>query len=276
MSKVNWMARADHEFIPNYKILQAAFDRNNTNKYIDVDKLIRAKYQDNLEFLQWMKAMWDLEGQGRTDYDPVKAREGRPVMDWAKPKPPLKAGAARGEPAAEKENLSRNRDHATDQKFDPSARRRAAPTSGATAKAAAQRGSTPRSGAKPGQLSTSEVEELKLKNEDQAEELRELRETLDGLESERDYYFRKLRHVEILCTTHQAKMDQLGEGTGLDVPRIISDIQGILYAENDEEMDQNLDPTAEMPLEGPRLDEAPLDAAPELPSFRTEEGVPVA
>jgi hypothetical protein len=27
MNKVNWMARVDHEFVPNYKVLQNAFDR---------------------------------------------------------------------------------------------------------------------------------------------------------------------------------------------------------------------------------------------------------
>merc|ERR1719389_309338 len=85
MAKVNWMARSDHEYIPNYKILQAAFDKNNLEKHVDVDKLIRAKYQDNLEFLQWMKAMWDREGQAsweRDGYEAAFARDGKTVQDW--------------------------------------------------------------------------------------------------------------------------------------------------------------------------------------------------
>jgi len=69
---------------------------------------------------------------------------------------------------------------------------------------------------------------LKLKCADQAEEIEELRSTLDGLERERDYYFRKLRNVEILCTTLQAKSDP-----SLNVPGIIEEITGILYAEDD-------------------------------------------
>ena len=57
MSKVNWEARSDYEFINNYKLLQAAFSKNKVQRHVDVDKLIRAKYQDNLEFCQWLKAV---------------------------------------------------------------------------------------------------------------------------------------------------------------------------------------------------------------------------
>jgi len=53
------MAKVDHEYIPNFKLLQAAFDRLHISRNIDVDKLIRGKYQDNLEFLQWMKCYYD-------------------------------------------------------------------------------------------------------------------------------------------------------------------------------------------------------------------------
>jgi len=244
MSKVNWMARADHEFIPNYKILQAAFDRNHMEKHIDVDKLIRAKYQDNLEFLQWMKAMWDREGAGIQDYDPVKAREGRPVPAWAVQKLPER-------PSHEKENVSSNRDTVGTPKFDPSARRRAAATGRregvheGVKPAVTTRGSpVPRSGAK--KLSEAEVEDMRLKVLDQDEEIRELRASADGLESERDYYFRKLRNVEILCGTLQAtKTDG-----GMDVASVISQVEGILYAENDEVLEEvPVDPPAEMPVE---------------------------
>lgn len=262
MSKVNWMARSDHEFIPNYKILQAAFDRNRMEKHIDVDKLIRAKYQDNLEFLQWMKAMWDREGAGIRDYQPVKAREGRPVPAWA-----VQTGPMRAASVSEKENVSTNRDTVGTPKFDPSARRRA-PATGAV-KAAVSRGApAPRSGAKP--LSSAEGEELKLKVLDQEEEIEALRSTLDGLENERDYYFRKLRNVEILCGTLQAKMDST-----VDVASIISQVEGILYAETDElPEEQNLDPAVGMPVEVEEL--APLPTEPELPLLDAVAPVEVA
>eukprot|EP00639_Heterosigma_akashiwo_P006128 CAMPEP_0194579256 /NCGR_PEP_ID=MMETSP0292-20121207/13375_1 /TAXON_ID=39354 /ORGANISM="Heterosigma akashiwo, Strain CCMP2393" /LENGTH=161 /DNA_ID=CAMNT_0039432131 /DNA_START=194 /DNA_END=676 /DNA_ORIENTATION=+ len=62
MSKVNWDAKQDYEFIDNYKILQRGFDKIGIDKHVDVQKLIRARYQDNLEFMQWFKRYFELNG----------------------------------------------------------------------------------------------------------------------------------------------------------------------------------------------------------------------
>jgi RP/EB family microtubule-associated protein len=239
MGKVNWMARSDHEFIPNYKILQAAFDRNSIQKHAPVDQLIRAKYQDNLEFLQWMKAMWDREGAGRRDYDPVKAREGRPLPAWTKVTE-TKPGNARSDlaNAVEKENLSSNRNPRshTDGKFDPSTRRpgaaRAPPVKSSTPKAAAAGGAKGQAAVASG----LEVEALKQELAAQSEELEEWRTSNAGIEKERDYYFGKLRNIEIMCETLKAKMDP-----DLGAEEIIGQIQGILYEEEADEEQECLE-----------------------------------
>jgi microtubule-associated protein, RP/EB family len=44
MSKVKWGAKHDYEYVENYKVLQQAFQKNDIKRYIDVDKLIKAKY----------------------------------------------------------------------------------------------------------------------------------------------------------------------------------------------------------------------------------------
>jgi len=254
MSKVNWMGRSDHEFIPNYKILQSAFDKNNIEKHVPVDMLIRAKYQDNLEMMQWMKAMADRAGAGIRDYDAERAREGKSLPLWAKPV----GGAARAETPAEKENCSTNRvaQVASDKKFDPSARR--APARGAVAKAAPQRGLATRTPARQGvapslaRPSAPEQQELKLKVAEQAEELTAMGDMVDGLEHERDIYFRKLRNVEILCCTLKADNPEVA------IADLLEKITGILYAENDEEEPyENLEKPVDAPLEG---EEVPLDS----------------
>lgn len=74
MSRVNWGARSDYEFVQNYKLLQNAFGKRNVQRHIDVDRLIRAKYQDNLEFCQWLKAFVDQSGIYREDYDALAIR----------------------------------------------------------------------------------------------------------------------------------------------------------------------------------------------------------
>lgn len=42
---------------------------------IPVDRLVRCKMQDNLEFMQWLKRFWDMNFPGG-DYDPVARRGG--------------------------------------------------------------------------------------------------------------------------------------------------------------------------------------------------------
>ena len=44
---------------------------------VEVDKLVKAKFQDNFEFLQWFKKFFDANYGGDGDYDPVKARGGQ-------------------------------------------------------------------------------------------------------------------------------------------------------------------------------------------------------
>lgn len=71
----NWEAKTDYEYVQNYKLLQVAFTKNRVQKHIDVNKLIRGKYQDNLEFCQWLKAFYDQQGVGPRDgYDPLAIR----------------------------------------------------------------------------------------------------------------------------------------------------------------------------------------------------------
>jgi RP/EB family microtubule-associated protein len=51
INKLNWKAKFEHEIRNNYKILKKAFDNLGINKIIDENKLVKCKYQDNLEFI---------------------------------------------------------------------------------------------------------------------------------------------------------------------------------------------------------------------------------
>lgn len=76
MQKVNFAATNEWQFINNLKILQSGFSKCKILKYIDIEKLAKSKYQDNLEFIQWMKRYFDLHN--KTDlstYDPEAARK---------------------------------------------------------------------------------------------------------------------------------------------------------------------------------------------------------
>lgn len=41
---INWMARSEHEFVSNFKLLQKGFAKKTLKKNIDVGKLVKCKY----------------------------------------------------------------------------------------------------------------------------------------------------------------------------------------------------------------------------------------
>jgi RP/EB family microtubule-associated protein len=55
LQKVKWNTQMEVDFISNFKVLQSCFEHLGILKNIDIQRLVRAKYQDNLEFAQWMK-----------------------------------------------------------------------------------------------------------------------------------------------------------------------------------------------------------------------------
>ncbi|KAL4472970.1 hypothetical protein ABPG72_020664 [Tetrahymena utriculariae] len=76
LSKVNWKAKLEYEFVNNFKVLQQSFTKIGINKPIDVEKLTKCKCQDNLEFAQWIKKYFDQNGGSKQlqEYDPVSKR----------------------------------------------------------------------------------------------------------------------------------------------------------------------------------------------------------
>merc|ERR1719336_2695638 len=75
LKKVKFGTQLEHEFIQNFKILQNSFKKMNVDKVVPVEKLIKGRFQDNFEFLQWFKKFFDANYDG-VEYDPVEARDG--------------------------------------------------------------------------------------------------------------------------------------------------------------------------------------------------------
>ena len=96
---VKWDAKFDYQYIDNFKVLQNAFKNNNIKKVIEVEKLTKAKYQDNLEFCQWLKKYYELHCNKEEPYDAV-AKRGGPntkinyILGGNKVAPPQKKYAA--------------------------------------------------------------------------------------------------------------------------------------------------------------------------------------
>ncbi|MES1919733.1 microtubule integrity protein mal3 [Bonamia ostreae] len=76
MKKLDFSAKYSHEFVKNYKMLQEAFKKVGLSKTVPVERLIRCKYQDNLEFLQWLYQWYQRNTgtEGAIEYDAYNRR----------------------------------------------------------------------------------------------------------------------------------------------------------------------------------------------------------
>lgn len=59
LKRVKMSAKLEHEWFHNMKLLQEALTRVKLDKTIPVDRLIKGRFQDNFEFLQWFKKFFD-------------------------------------------------------------------------------------------------------------------------------------------------------------------------------------------------------------------------
>jgi len=179
MKKVKIQAKLEHEYIVNWKLLQNGFKKVGVDKTIPVDKLIKGRFQDNFEFCQWFKKFFDANYAGQ-EYDALGARGGvQPIADGKKPA----AGSNRSMAAPSKTRTAA-----------PAPKRTVAPKAAAPAVKAPTKQN----------VNQQEIDNL-------TAELSEMRTSVDGLEKERDFYFGKLRDIEVLCQEEGAAGTELSE-----------------------------------------------------------------
>ncbi|KAJ0064139.1 hypothetical protein NL108_001018 [Boleophthalmus pectinirostris] len=162
LKKVKFAAKLEHEYIHNFKLLQVAFKKCGVDKNIPVDKLVKGKFQDNFEFVQWFKKFFDANYSG-SEYDAIAARQGQDSVSVPTPAPtqnkPVKKALSQGAPRPP------------------------------VAKVAPKMVSP---GSKKPTAESQEQQEL-------LNQVSELKATIADMEKERDFYFNKLRSIEMLC-----------------------------------------------------------------------------
>ncbi|KNA23510.1 hypothetical protein SOVF_024240 [Spinacia oleracea] len=193
MHKVNFEAKNEYDMIQNYKVLQDVFNKLKITKHIEVNKLIKGRPLDNLEFMQWMKKYFDSVNGGLHSYNPVERRESR------------KGGK---EMVRKSVNLqASNKPISSTNKAHSSHNNRRADVCSANTKNHSFKAVKPSSAAES--IYEEQITELKL--------------SVDSLEKERDFYFSKLRDIEMLCQTPE-----------IENSPIVAAMQKILYATDDE------------------------------------------
>ncbi|CAJ0587793.1 unnamed protein product, partial [Mesorhabditis spiculigera] len=185
LKRVKWNSKNEVDHINNWKVLQTAWKNIGIDKPVPVERLLKAKFQDNFEFLQWFKKFFDANYSGE-GYDPVAARGGEalplggkaPMNRGVAPRP---AAAPRPAPAAAR----------------PAAVPRAAPAAVTRQPLApvAQKVVVNKTGAEH-----KLIEEQKERIEQLEEQASQYVDSIEQLEAERNYYFERLRQVEELVT----------------------------------------------------------------------------
>ncbi|PIC30867.1 hypothetical protein B9Z55_021963 [Caenorhabditis nigoni] len=211
LKKVKWNSRLELDWLSNWKLVQTAWKNLGVEKVIPVDKLIKGKFQDNFEFLQWFKKLFDANYDGH-EYDPLSARNGeglptengpagaaaaktpsrmparsvpqKPVTTMRTPAPPAAAPAARPTPA-------RPKPAAAPAPSKPAAN--AAPVRSASTVAAAPPG-----------VDMATFNKVKEELEEVTRQLTESDNVIASLEKERDFYFSKLRTIEVICQDNES------------------------------------------------------------------------
>ncbi|XP_062932972.1 microtubule-associated protein RP/EB family member 2 isoform X6 [Cynocephalus volans] len=209
LKKVKFQAKLEHEYIHNFKLLQASFKRMNVDKVIPVEKLVKGRFQDNLDFIQWFKKFYDANYDGK-EYDPVEARQGQDAIPPPDPGEQIfnlpkkshhansptaagRMGVCSGR-AAREPDLERNRAA----KSSPASKPGSTPSRPSSAK----RASSSSSASKSDKDLETQVIHLN-------EQVHSLKLALEGVEKERDFYFGKLREIELLCQEHGQENDDL-------------------------------------------------------------------
>jgi len=207
LKKIKYQTKLEHEFIQNFKLLQAAFKKMEVEKIIPVDKLVKGRFQDNFEFVQWFKKFFDANYKG-DPYDALEARGGVPLGNSAvagkpmhKVAPPVTSQIIRAKPVASAA--------ATPRSTTSNNSNNGAGTGMVKPKPA--RSTVTNNGR---QDNSSQIEEL-------SAQLAETKLSLEGLEKERDFYFGKLRDIEVFC-----QEQELSEETMAALQRVLD----ILYA----------------------------------------------
>ena len=222
MKRVDFNVRNDWEYVNNYKELQQSFNRMKVDRAFNVNQLSKGKRQDSIEFMQWFKGYWDEYSGGEdlaSQYDAVGRRQLCKTGDWKKvgysrcvARRPFESNCtgiyhdrygllqfSTGASSTRPKQASHARIAAV--KSKNAVRTATAVNNAATIKAVDN--------------ATPAVDpEMEAKLNALGEEVTELKLKIDTAERERDFYFDKLRDIEIMCQSPELADIPVRSGLG--------------------------------------------------------------
>uniref|UniRef100_A0A0A9W2G4 Microtubule-associated protein RP/EB family member 1 n=1 Tax=Lygus hesperus TaxID=30085 RepID=A0A0A9W2G4_LYGHE len=171
VKRIKFKTNLEHEYL-NFKLLQGAFRKMGVNKNVPIERLVKGRFQDNLEFLQWFKKFFDANYCGR-EYDALLARDGQCLGSGA-------PGGHNSNPTRFKANSMHS-------------------STSSLRSEGASRGKSSIPTVTMNSHDGRRVNYDDHKIEELSNKISDLKASIIELEKERDFYFGKLRDIEVLC-----------------------------------------------------------------------------
>jgi len=223
--KVNFDAKTEYDYIRNFKVLQDVFTTEGISKPIDVSQLIKGKAMDNLEFLQWLKHFFDNHYSGQEYHAADRRKESmkkyREKMGVKAPRQSMAIEGERKKPATTPTaRMSVSSPPFSSVSTAPVVTKPkpvkvvvSAPAKPAPLERKAQPLQAASSRARKPVVSSSSI--AKPQPRPTVDALKQLKEQLvesntqiEHLEKERNFFYDKLREVELLCQDKPEEMKE--------------------------------------------------------------------
>ncbi|XP_017074091.1 microtubule-associated protein RP/EB family member 1 [Drosophila eugracilis] len=185
--RIKFISNQEHEYFQNFKLLQASFNKLSVDKVVPIDRLVKGRFQDNLEFLQWFQKFFEANYKGRS-YNPIIVRQG------------LDMGICSGLVSSKSQKISKGPRETPEEPSTKSAEE--------AAKADTEK-------------EAIEKEFLKLSNE-----LKIYCEYTSTMEKEKEFYSTKLRNIKTLCQNSKVSDNRLSLILGQIIHVIYADQDG--------------------------------------------------
>lgn len=173
LRRVKFCTNLEHDFLNNLKIFQNGLVAMQVDKAVPIDRLIKGRFQDNFEFLQWFKKFFDANYDGK-EYDPIGARHQHP-MGYGTPntlRPSQRANVSGGVPKVVA-GMNKSVNKSSDKKSTPT---------------------TALGNLKISEANSELMEQVQMLSQERDD----LTEKTQTVEAERDYYYQKLTLIEAL------------------------------------------------------------------------------
>uniref|UniRef100_A0A0N4Z6Q0 Calponin-homology (CH) domain-containing protein n=1 Tax=Parastrongyloides trichosuri TaxID=131310 RepID=A0A0N4Z6Q0_PARTI len=212
LKRVKWNSKHEIDWISNWKIIQTAWKNIGIDKPIPVDMLLKGKFQDNFEFLQWFKKFFDANYDG-SPYNPEEVRNFEPIPGGGNSSKTTPISNKVAPKNASNGNRSNRVSVTNENNLIKEDEKKATPkvNEGEEKKIKNQDGDKKK-------LETLEKEAVEL-----TDELQKMSASLLTMEHERDYYYNRLKMIEIMIT-------DLSDDSKVEVGKI----KKILYIDDDQ------------------------------------------